>query len=636
MIGEIVKSYLVSLGFSVDQKSFEVADKAIDALETGVKRFAGTAMRQFALAGTSIVGALATANIGIATFLGSLAKADLEVEKFATRMWISKDAAAEINNTLKAMNATFEDLYLSPELLRNFQQLRATINEMKPPPEFQSQMKFIRSIQFEFQRMRLEGMYALQWIGFYLFKYLEGPIREIKNSLSDFNDAVTKSMPSWTRVIAQVLSWFVRLGAAAIQAGKDVLQMFASLSERIPASAKIIGAALLGLAIAIHSPFLGFSLIIGGILLLLDDFYTYLRGGESALEPLWKMLQNFFQTLKDTGAIDQLGKAFDRTFQSIDSAIRAVFDWLVRLSEKTKELGFLDALERSWSSTFGLLYQIVSGLWRWISSFFADLNREGILSGLIDAIINLGKEIFDTIGWVADLVSKFLEMEEVQTVLEGIGNFISGTFKFAIETVARIIDRIANSIKIIRSWLSGDDAALAQAEKEQEEIRQKEQAYSDFYGGKIKDFLKFMFVDANAPNPFLSDMATAESKEAEKINASINNLPKGLEPAFKKALNESEIMKGFRIYSQDLKTGFSLLASAINPQVFERYQSLATGTYLSSYMYATNSNQTIIRNENKPVFHIKSTDPKAAAQEVNQTWSSWSAMNIRNLRPVNG
>ena len=192
---DVIKEYLVSLGMSVDKKSFDEANKTVDALEKGVKISAGSIAKSFTIASATIVTAMVTATVGIATFMSSLATADLESEKFARRMWLSKETAAELNYTLKAMGSTIEDLYLSPELMRNFQQLRATIKDMRPPPEFQSQMKTIRSIQYEFQRLKLESTYALQWIGFYLFKYLEGPIRNIKSGLGGINDSVTKSMP---------------------------------------------------------------------------------------------------------------------------------------------------------------------------------------------------------------------------------------------------------------------------------------------------------------------------------------------------------------------------------------------------------------------------------------------------------
>lgn len=598
MIGNVIKSYLISLGMQVDQKTFDQADNAIESLEDGVKSFSNTVVKSFAAAGTAIIGTIATVNVAIAKFLGGLAQTDLENQKFATQMWISHDAAAELNNTLKAMNATIEDLYLSPELLRNFQQLRSTINEMKPPAEFKDQMKFIRSIQFEFQRLRLEGTYALQWIGFYLFKYLEGPIRSIKEGFSNFNDSLVESMPEWTRSIAQVLSWFVRLGHTIIQAGRDIFKLFDRIGDMIPTKIKVIGAALLALGIIMKTgPFGIFLTLISAGLLLLEDFYTYLRGGKSAFEPLWRRLQEFYQVLKDTGVIERLQQVFLASLDMISRAIYMVGDALIWLFERGKELS------------------------AWLYEFFGELNKEGLLSGLLMSFGDFGKEILNLVTWVGELIAKFFELEQVKSILQGIGDFLKDTFTVALENIKSLLDKITATMKIVRTYFSGDDAGFEQALNEMENVNNRQTQANLAYAGKVGTFANYALFDENAPNPYGNNNA---------------NIAREIEPSFKKALNDSELVKGFRTYTQDLKSGLNLMAMAINPEIYDRYQAMSAGTYDSSYAYSTNSNQTIIRNDNNAVFHITAPSPQAAAQEVQTKWMGLNSMNLRNIRPVNG
>ncbi|MCM3141657.1 hypothetical protein [Brevibacillus sp. MER 51] len=632
---DVIKEYLVSLGMSVDKHSFGEATRSIRTLETGVTNFAGTTVKSFALASTAIVSSLAAANAGIAIFLGNLAKADLETEKFARKMWLSKDTAESLKNSLSAMGATLEDLYLSPELLRNFNQLRATISGMKPPPEFQSQMKTIRSVQFEFQRMRLEATYALKWVGFYLFKYLEVPIQNSKRGLKGFNDAIIKSMPRWTKNVAQFFSWIARLGIAFVKGGRDVFRLFEKLGDYIPDRLKIIGAALVALGLLIKmGPFGLIFTLFTGLLLLLDDFYTYLEGGESALGPLWKKLQEFFKLLKDTGVIDRLGESFASNFRKIEGWIKTGREWIDQLFKKLEERGYLDSFVNAWWSTFDLLYKIIEGLWEWISEFFDDLNESGVLSGLIDSVIDLGKEVFTTIGWVADLVSTFLELESVQAVLEGIGSFISGTLQFGLEHVKQTIDSIVNGVKLARAWLSDDAVGLEEALVERKDLTEKAQNRASYYGGKIKEGISYLFADDKGSNPFVSN-SIESAKQTDKLNNSVTNLPKGMEPSFKKALNESEMVKGFRTFNQDLNKGFNLMAMMINPDLFAQFHEMSTGLP-NSYMYSSNStsNQTYINNENKPVIYINSSEPKAVAREIEQQFTGWPAKNIRTIQPV--
>lgn len=594
---ETIKSYLVSLGINLDQKTFDKAENAMESLEEGAESFSKTVVKSFAAAGAAIIGTIASVNVAIAKFLGNLAQADLENEKFATQMWISKDAAAELNNTLKAMGATIEDLYLSPELLRNFQELRSTISEMRPPAEFGNQMKFIRSIKLEFQRLKLEATYALQWIGFYLFKYLEGPLRDIKTGFGNFNDAIIKSMPDWTRRIAQVLSWFVRLGHTIIQLGRDIFQFLDRIGDMIPMKLKVIGGALLALGLIIKSGPLGIMIfLLTSALLLLEDFYTYLRGGKSAFEPLWRRLQEFYQVLKDTGVIDRLKQAFLAALDMISRAIYMVGDALIWLFDRGKEVS------------------------AWLYEFFAELNKNDLLSGLLTSLGDFGKEILNLVEWVGGLIAKFFELEQVKSILQGVGDFLKDTFMVALENVKAMLDKITATMEIVRTYFSGDEAGLEKALKKAEDANNRQTQANVAYAGKVGGAINYALFDENAPNPYGSNNA---------------NIAKEVEPSFKKALDSSELAKGLRTYSQDLKSGLNLLAMSINPEVYDRYQAMSTGTYDSSYAYSNTSNQTIIRTENNPTFYITAPTPQATAQEVNAKLIPYQGINIRNIRPVN-
>lgn len=274
---DIIKEYLVGLGFNVDKNSLDQAKNAMGEAEKTVSKFAGASVTQFAVAGIAVTAFVATATIGIAKFLEGLAKTDLESQKLARQLWMSKDNAMAFNNTLKAMGANLQDLYLSPELAQNFIKLRQEAFNLRPPDEYAEQMKFIRSIVFEFQRLKLEATYAMQWIGYYLEKYLQKPLEQFKLGLKNLNDSIVKNMPSWTKQVAQVASWFVRLGLAAIKGGEAIIKLFNSLPE----SLKIATGAFVGFFALLKMGPIGW--IIAGltaILLLLDDFQTYQEGGE--------------------------------------------------------------------------------------------------------------------------------------------------------------------------------------------------------------------------------------------------------------------------------------------------------------------------------------------------------------------
>ena len=238
---DIMKEYLVSLGFEVDKPTFDKSQRAIKTMDKAVSDFSGSvtksfvktgssALKNFAIAEAAVSSFFVAANVGIAKYISGLAEADIKNEMFARKMWMNKENAIAYKNSLSALGADIQDLYLSPELLEKFNQLRQQSFEMGPPEEFAAQMKNVRAITFEFQRMKLEAAYAMQWIGYYLYKYLEKPITEVKKRLKDFNDKLTLNMPHWTKQVAEFVSWFVRLGEAGVWGIQKIWEAFDQLS----------------------------------------------------------------------------------------------------------------------------------------------------------------------------------------------------------------------------------------------------------------------------------------------------------------------------------------------------------------------------------------------------------------------
>ncbi|WP_206923128.1 hypothetical protein, partial [Alicyclobacillus suci] len=90
-------------------------------------------------------------------------------------------------------------LYLSPTLMQQYNELHSVALEMQTPGDYTQQIKQIQDIQLQLKQMRLEAYYALQWIGYYFIKYMQGPISNVQNVLQSINDVIVKNMPTWTK-----------------------------------------------------------------------------------------------------------------------------------------------------------------------------------------------------------------------------------------------------------------------------------------------------------------------------------------------------------------------------------------------------------------------------------------------------
>ena len=340
---DIIKEYLISLGFKVDNSTYQQTRRVMQDTDRMVSRFASSTTTQFAVAGAGVLGFITLVDAALAKFEANLAQADLKNQQFARLMWMSNDAAYAYNNTLKALGANVNDLWLSPELMQRFQALRQQAGGMRSPEEYAQMMKSVRDIIFEFQRMKLEFSYALQWIGYYLYKYLEGPLGNTKLSLKDFNDKLTKDMPIWTKNVAMVANWFVRLGLAIYHI-KEVIGIVVAAF----AAVKLLNMGPLGLMIA------GLT----ALLLLVDDYYTYEQGGQSAFPKLWGWLDKLGKKFKESGITGEL--------KDIASSLADIFSTLLDIMGKIADSkvmkNFGDSLLELANGALKVLADVLNGI----------------------------------------------------------------------------------------------------------------------------------------------------------------------------------------------------------------------------------------------------------------------------------
>lgn len=386
-MANILEEYLVSLGFQVRQNELGEFRRAITELQKVVQGSAAGMTNSFTTASGAIVSAIGAINVATISMMKHVAQADMGYQKFALRMWTSKENAKDLKTVLDTLGESIEDIAYIPELRGQFYQLLGEGRGMRPPDEFGDMMKNFRSIMFEFKRLQLEISYGMEWVTYYLGKYLEEPIAKIKNYLTEFNNYLQNNMAIWTQKVAQILSWFLRLGETIGNVVFDLTRGLYKLWDAFPAGVKImIGAfAALG-AFMLASPVGQFIFIMSMALLLLEDFYTYLEGGESVaeLQPMWdtiiefgKELDEWLKELKsafleiEKGA-KELGKEIDNLLKIIGIDMSKFDAWklLAALFNKMKE-NTMDILY-GWTTIMRIIGLAMQGKWSEIGDIFKE------------------------------------------------------------------------------------------------------------------------------------------------------------------------------------------------------------------------------------------------------------------------
>lgn len=388
----VLKEYLVSLGFSVDDSKYNAAMGKMKGFEAVAGKVAGNIGKNLAKGSAVAVAALTSVTAGVVAYMDNVTKADMETEKFARRMWMTEQNARSLQNTLKAMGEDMNSIYdvaANAELRNQFLMLRADAQKYEGGEEIDKAMQDIRAVNFEFQRFKLLLSYGSRYIGYYLTKYLGEPMDQIKQKMKSFNDSGEDQLNVWGERIAKWLSWVVRLFGAGVQAGIDLINTI----RKLPVEVKMAAAALATIGMVVAAPWTGVLLAIGAVLLLLEDFYTWKNGGDSLFADMWTDLSAFQEKLANTKFESQALKDLNETIKSIMDNTEKLGDIFGKFDDKLSEVdgvkvvqGILTGIDGATMSIRNSIKMVTEGF-GWI----VDLGSEVFKHGLDFDAYDLGK-----------------------------------------------------------------------------------------------------------------------------------------------------------------------------------------------------------------------------------------------------
>lgn len=317
-MSNILEEYLVRIGAEVDKDAFAGAAKAINNL-SGMLGKLGSILKYGA-----IFAGLAKVTEAVIDNIKAVASADLEYQKLAQSMWVTKDTAKTLSVVLKTMGASQEDVAWVPELREQFFRLRQEMAELSTPADADGQLAWIREIGYDVQSLQLKLKMFKEWVVYYLIKELQPYIKEFQEFIRWLNDKFGKSLPALARKVASVLASVVRVAMSLVKALKWVFEGIYNFIDALPSKTKALVAvfAVVGAAI-MAGPFGLMMMAIGTALIMLEDFFGYLEGRESSntLKPLWKWLTDENNPLR-------------RLIEKLKEGIAFILEKLTELLEK--------------------------------------------------------------------------------------------------------------------------------------------------------------------------------------------------------------------------------------------------------------------------------------------------------------
>lgn len=364
-MSNILEEYLVRIGAEVDKDAFAGAAKAINNL-SGMLGKLGSILKY----GAIFVG-LAKVTEAVIDNIKAVASADLEYQKLAQSMWVTKDTAKTLSVVLKTMGASQEDVAWVPELREQFFRLRQEMAELSTPADADGQLAWIREIGYDVQSLQLKLKMFKEWVVYYLIKELQPYIKEFQEFIRWLNDKFGKSLPALARKVASVLASVVRVAMSLVKALKWLFEGIYNFIDALPSKTKALVAvfAVVGAAI-MAGPFGLMMMAIGTALIMLEDFFGYLEGRESSntLKPLWKWLtdennplRRLIEKLKEGIAfiLEKLTELFEKVFteerqEKLKKTVANIAKGVAEIAE-----GLATIVE----SIFGKKYPVVKKFW---------------------------------------------------------------------------------------------------------------------------------------------------------------------------------------------------------------------------------------------------------------------------------
>lgn len=401
--------------------------------------------KRFVLAGTAVATFTATATAGLAKFATSLVKSDDELTKFQKKFGLSRDEAYKTKSALDVMGKSLEEVQLDPKLLAQFNELKQNAADLKVPDNTEG-LKTVRAITTSVLALKQTATNALQWVGHSFLKYVQKPMEDVQKLLNGFNDKLKKNIPDWSDKVGKALSWVVQLGGTVIRVGAQMLGAIKKVFDEIPSGVKIAMAALGALAAFIKMGPIGKLItIISVALLLLDDFFTFLDGGDSLLAPVWKTLTGFFDGFAEGGKnalsflseeflpklVDYISGIFPKLVEKVLSYVDPFVDWAVEALD-----GIINAIAAAIPELLKLAGNIALAI------------LDGLLSKLPKLLDGITKVVQSLIGAIRQMIPKLLEVagDIISRLIDIITESLPDILNAAVDLVMAVVDGITDAL----------------------------------------------------------------------------------------------------------------------------------------------------------------------------------------------
>lgn len=328
----VIKEYLVSLGFSLDSNSLTRALDSINLSEGRLSSVTSKFTSSLAKGVTAILTFVSAAVVGVGKLVTSVADANMVTQNAANAMYMNAGAYTLMEDAVTSLGYSMNELNTiarNPELTNRFAELVELGKNTAAPQELSSLLKQVRDVTFEFDKMQVIMRNGIRQIVYYFLKYLGGDLGDMQQSLANFNKKLQENLPKIANAIAKVLYIIYRVGKAIYYiistVGKFILSIF-SFMRKFPNTFKVFIGTIAAILLVLN-PILTLILVgISAIILLIDDYMTWKRGGNSLLGDKWSGFDSFITKANEVATF--IFNGIEKAVTRIINDLKPFFQWM--------------------------------------------------------------------------------------------------------------------------------------------------------------------------------------------------------------------------------------------------------------------------------------------------------------------
>ena len=208
--------------------------------------------------------------------------------------------ARSFSTALKVMGKDTSDLlYMTREEYNQFIELNKLGRTLEAPKGLDDYLQKVRGLNFEINRLKLIFQYETRWVTYWISQFTGQDVETFTQKLRNLGDYIIRNIQPITKFIAKFFEAFYRLGKAGIKIlsvlGKVIIWVVDLFDSQVTRTIAIV--ALLS-KVLLASPLTMFIGALVMLLLLIDDYMTWQRGGDSALD--WTKFDDSISNLKES------------------------------------------------------------------------------------------------------------------------------------------------------------------------------------------------------------------------------------------------------------------------------------------------------------------------------------------------